>query len=114
MDNVEFVLDGIMKFRSLNYSEGLSNDEITLSGSQKSFFGGNDYTLIIKKSTHSNDAANVSFSKNSIKKSIDIPRKLLIDILNTNKLLDVKLQWKLDVVFGEKKIQIIDGKVVIK
>jgi hypothetical protein len=113
MDKFNFVLNGIMEFRSINYSEALKDNVISLNGSKRSFFGSTDLILTIQKSTKDTNAAFVSFEKKGDQQSLDIPKHILLDILKTTGLLDSKLQMKIDLIFGDRRIEFINGQVVI-
>jgi hypothetical protein len=113
MTTIDDILSGIKELKSVNYAEEFRNNIITLSGSKKSFFGGKDLVLTIQKSNIDTNTALVAFSTNGTKKSLDFPKHILIDILTTTKILDSKLQMKIDLLFGDKKIEFINGQLVI-
>lgn len=113
MGSIDDILYGINELKSVNFAEEFRDSIITLSGSKKSFFGGKDIILTIQKSTIEMNVALVTTNINGSKKSIDIPKHILIDILKTTNLLDSKLQMKIDLLFGDRKIEFINGQIVI-
>jgi hypothetical protein len=113
MGTIDDILKGIKELKSVNYAEEFRNEIITLSGSKKSFFGGKDLVLTIQKSNVESNIALVAFSTNGSKKSLYIPKHILIDILATTNMLDSKLQMKIDLLFGDRIIEFINGQLVI-
>jgi len=114
--NFEFIINAIVKVAKTIRLEGLEGSKtVTIRGTKKGFLKNEEILISIERSQNDPDvAALVTADINGTRKSGDILKEILYDILKRTEMLDAKLNMKLDIIFNERKLRFEGGKVIIE
>lgn len=114
--NLEFIINAIIKIAKTDRREGLErNKTVTIRGTKRGFLMNEEIQISIERSqSDHNLAAFVTADINGNKKSEDLLKEILYDILERTEILDAKLSMKLDIIFNERKLRFEDGKLIIE
>jgi len=114
--NLEFIINAIMKVAKTDRMEGLERSKtVTIRGTKKGFLKNEEILISIERSQNDPEvAAFVTADINGNRKSEDILKEILYDILERTDMLDAKLNMKLDIIFNERKMRFEDGKLIIE
>ncbi len=114
--NLEFIINAIMKVAKTDRMEGLERSKtVTIRGTKKGFLKNEEILISIERSQNDPEvAALVTAEINGNRKSEDILKEILYDILERTDMLDAKLNMKLDIIFNERKMRFEDGKLIIE
>lgn len=114
--NLDFIINAIRKVAKTDRIEGLERSKIVaIHGTKKGFFKNEKILITIERSQDAPyTTALVSADINGNRKSEDVLKEILYDIIERTEMLDTKLNMKLDIVFNEREILFEDGKLIIE
>jgi hypothetical protein len=114
--NFEFIINAIIKVAKTNRTEGLeAGNIIKIQGTKKGFLKNEEIIISIQRSLKNPDlAAMVTAEVNGNRKSDDVQKEILFDILKRTQMLDSKLNMKLDIVLNQRKMRFENGMLIIE
>lgn len=114
--NLEFIINAIIKVAKTDRMESLERSKtVTIRGTKKGFLKNEEILISIERSQKNPDAAAlVTADINGNRKSDDVLKEILYDILERTEMLDAKLDMKLDIILNDRKMRLENGKLIIE
>jgi hypothetical protein len=112
----EFIIHAIIKVSKTNRLEKLEQEKaLTIAGTKKGFLKDERIEVIIERSVvDPNQAAFITAVINEKRKSADILKDILFDILQKTEMLDSKLKMKLDILLNDRKLRYENGILILE